>query len=202
MRRFVLDTSIFTNPDVASQFGEDEAAVGSFLDLARRVPAEFYMPLSVYEELRKMRDLDSLIGYFESVIRIRSPRRSDLQIPGDFLYDFIDEVRKRIDHGLRIAEEHAKRAGEAAEIGQLLHQLRERYRETLRRGILDSRGDVDVVLLSFELEGCLVAADEGMLKWADRMGVTVVDARHFRELLRHLVEAKGAAEGISEQARG
>ncbi|CAB4242396.1 conserved protein of unknown function [Methylacidimicrobium sp. AP8] len=202
MYRFVLDTSIFTNPDVASQFGEDEAAVGGFLDLARKVPADFFMPLSVYEELRKMRDLDPLIGYFESVVRIRSPRRSDLQIPGDFLYDFIDEVRKRIDHGLRIAEEHAKLAGAAAEMGQLLHQLRERYREALRRGILDSRGDVDVVLLAFEIDGSLVAADHGLRKWADRIGVAVVDARHFRDLLRHLVETKGAAEGVVEKSGG
>jgi len=61
MRRFVLDTSIFTNPHVAAQFGEDSAeGLKTFLQLARQGPAEFYMPLSVYEEFRGMRDLEEL----------------------------------------------------------------------------------------------------------------------------------------------
>jgi len=51
----VLDTSVFTNPDVYSQFERDQmGAIENFLSLAYHSKAQFYMPLSVYEEFNKM----------------------------------------------------------------------------------------------------------------------------------------------------
>ncbi len=190
MKRFVLDTSVFTNPEVYGQFGADsEKAITSFLALAQQTDAEFYMPRSVYEELRLMRDLSGLAPSFEFVVRIRSPRRFELQVAANVLYEFIEEVRRRIDRGLRIAEEHAKmgrEGGAAIDTGRLIGKLRERYREALRRGILDSREDVDVLLLAYELDAVLVSADEGLRTWADKVGVKLITPQHFRELMERL----------------
>ncbi len=190
MERFVLDTSIFTNPDVYGQFGgEALEALAAFLELAAAADAEFFMPGSVYEELRKMRDLDGLAADFELTVRIRSPRRFQLQVPADILYEFIEEVRTRIDRGLRIAEEHAKmgrQAGEVQEVGRVITRLRERYRETLRRGIIDSREDVDVLLLAYELDATLVCADEGLRTWADKVGVKLLSPAYLRHVLESL----------------
>ena len=190
MRAFVLDTSVFTNPDVHRQFGETgEAALAAFLDLGRRVRAQFYMPTSVYEELGQMKDLSALAPSFEAVVRIRSPRKGSLMLPGEVLYEFIEEVRSRIDRGLRIAEESTKMASQATEagdVGRLVNRLRDRYREALRQGILDSREDVDVLLLAYELDGVLVSGDEGMRKWADKVGIQIINARHLRRILENL----------------
>ncbi|PWG64350.1 RNA ligase partner protein [Sediminicurvatus halobius] len=188
MRRFVLDTSVFTNPHVAAQFGEDSAqGLTTFLELARRCPAEFYMPLSVYEEFRGMRDLAELAADFETVVWIRSPRRFSLTIPSDVLYEFIDEVRGRIDRGLRIAEEHTKRAGAASGMPPaLITQLRERFREAMRKGLVDSREDVDAVLLALELDAELVSADEGMRKLGNRMGIKLLTADYLRRVMENL----------------
>jgi len=190
MRVFVLDTSVFTNPDVYRQFGETgEDALAAFLDLARRVRAHFYMPTSVYEEFGKMKDLTALAPSFEAVVRIRSPRKGSLMLPGEVLYEFIEEVRSRIDRGLRIAEELTKMAGqatEAADVGRLINRLRDRYREALRQGNLDSREDVDVLLLAYELDGVLVSGDEGMRKWADKVGIQIINARHLRRILENV----------------
>ncbi len=190
MRAFVLDTSLFTNPDVFRQFGETgEEALAGFLGLARRVDAQFFMPTSVYEELGKMKDLSELAPDFEAVVRVRSPRKGTLMIPGEVLYEFIEEVRTRIDRGLRIAEELTKMAGqatEAADVGRLVNRLRDRYREALRQGILDSREDVDVLLLAYELDGVLASGDEGMRKWADKVGIQIVNARNLRRILENL----------------
>lgn len=187
MERFILDTSVFTNPDVYKQFGEEALpAIRVFLDHARKADAEFFMPLSVYEELQLIKDLDGLAPDFESVVRIRSPRKFNLMIPGDILYEFIEEVRSRIDRGLRIAEEHtklARLATETTDVGPLINKLRERYRETLRRGILDSREDVDVLLLALELDGILVSGDEGLRKWADKIGIKIINSRHLQRIL-------------------
>lgn len=190
MHRYILDTSVFTNPDIYGQFApEPDAAIRAFLALAQHADADFFMPSSVYSEFGKLRDLRELAPEFEAEVRIRSPRRYNLMIPGALLHDFIDEVRERVDRGLRIAEEHA-RLGHAAsgrdDAAQLIGKLRETYREALRQGILDSKEDADVLLLAWELEGTLVSADEGLRKWADRAGIEIVRPAYFADVLREL----------------
>jgi RNA ligase partner protein len=188
MNRFVLDTSIFTNPDVFRAFGPDaQAAIRTFVRLARATDREFFMPGSVYEELGKIKDLSEVGADFESIVRIRSPRKHNLTMPGTLLYELIEEVRYRIDRGLRIAEEAAKEAASTTDDpGKLINKLRGRYREALRQGILDSKEDVDVLLLSFELDAALVCADEGLRKWADKVGIEIVHPLNFRRILEKL----------------
>ncbi len=190
MENFVLDTSIFTNPEVYTQFGgSSQVAMEAFLDLARRSLAKFYMPSSVYEELCLIKK-DEVPPEFEAVVRIRSPRRFNIQIPAGILYEFIEEVRSRIDRGLRIAEEHAKMVGSSAEseeVGKVINRLRGRYREALRQGIIDSREDMDVLLLAYELDGILLSADEGLRKWADKVGVMIVRPEHLLQVMEKLV---------------
>lgn len=190
MDYLILDTSVFTNPDIYTQFGDDtRSAMLAFISLVRSLETRSYMPASVYDELCKMKDLGGLAADFESVVRIRSPRKYNLQLPGEILYELIDEVRTRIDRGLRIAEELTKmagRGGDGQDVGQIINRLRERYREALRQGILDSKEDVDVLLLALELDGVLVSGDEGMRKWADKMGIKIMNPRHLRRILENL----------------
>jgi uncharacterized protein len=190
MERFILDTSVFTNPDVYAQFGGDsQEAIRAFLAQASRVGVQFYMPGSVYEELRLIKDITELAADFQSVVRLRSPRKFSLMIPSEFLYEFIEEVRHRIDRGLRIAEELTKMAGqqvEGADPGKLITKLRERYREAMRQGILDSKEDVDVLLLAYELDGVLVSGDEGLRKSADKVGIKIIDPHHLRRILENI----------------
>ena len=192
MDKFILDTSIFTNPDIYSQFGQNtQEAIQNFLNIAQLSGIEFYMPSSVYDELNTMKDLDHIAPDFEAMVRIRSPRKFNIQIPANIVYEFIDEVRKRIDRGLRIAEEHTKlgHAGSMEkDVGPVISRLRERYRETLRQGIIDSREDMDVLLLAFELDGVLVAADEGLRTWADKIGVKILMPKHLRHVLEKSVK--------------
>ncbi len=198
MERFVLDTSIFTNPDVYSQFGEEpEVAMHAFLSLARRTGARFYMPSSVYDELHLMREKRGVPPEFEAVVRIRSPRRFNITIPAGILYEFIEEVRGRIDRGLRIAEEHAKMikgGAETEDVGRVINRLRGRYREALRQGIIDSREDMDVLLLAYELDAVLLSADEGLRKWADKVGVMIIRPQNLLQVLEKLVEYRAGPE--------
>ena len=196
LERFILDTSLFTNPNVFKQFGEDsQTAIATFAALACRVQAEFYMPTAVYEELRKMRELRAVEADFERVVKLRSPRRLNLAIPSELLYEFIEEVRMRIDRGLRIAEEWTRRAGMEAESepGVNIAKLREQYREAMRRGLIDSKEDADLFLLAYELDGTLVTADEGLKKWANKAGVKLINALNLRKILEGLVEDYPAA---------
>ncbi len=198
MENFVLDTSVFTNPDVYETFGERDqrGAIENFIHLAIHSGAEFYMPSSVYEEMLKMVELGSLSAEFEMVVKIRSPRKFDLRIPSEILYELIEEIRYRINKGLRIAEEHAKEAGklEESSVGKVISRLREKYREALRQGIIDSREDVDVLLLAFELDGTIVTADEGLRRWADKVGIKLINPRNLRGILESLIKHKSTTK--------
>ena len=168
---------------------------------AAPVRAQFFMPLSVYRELGKMKDLGTAAADFESVVSLRSPRKFDLRIPGELLYELIEEVRQRIDRGLKIAEEAAKAAlASGDDKGELINKLRGRYREALRQGILDSKEDADVLLLAYELDGILVSADEGMRKWADKVGITIADPNHFYRILENLASGRAALGGRAHHA--
>ena len=94
-------------------------------------------------------------------------------------------MRLRIDKGLRIAEEWTKRAGGLGEepTETLITKLRERFRATMRQGIIDSKEDMDVLLLAYELDGVLVSADEGLKTWANKVGIKLLDCRHFKATL-------------------
>ncbi|WP_121013172.1 RNA ligase partner protein [Hydrogenivirga caldilitoris] len=197
MENFVLDTSVFTNPDVYETFGERDqlGAIENFIHLAIHSGAKFYMPSSVYDEMLKMLDLGPLSAEFEMVVRIRSPRKYDIRIPSEVLYELIEEVRHRINKGLRIAEEHTKEAGKIteADVGKVINKLREKYRDALRQGIIDSREDVDVLLLAYELDGTVVTADEGLRRWADKVGIKLINPRNFRGILESLIKHKTSA---------
>jgi RNA ligase partner protein len=189
MEQFILDTSLFTNPNVYSQFDTDpQKALTSFVELALASQAQFFMPYSVYEELLTMRDLAENVGIFQAAVHLRSPRRYNLMIPSGILYELIDEVRLRIDKGLRIAEEWTKRAGGLGEepTETLITKLRERFRATMRQGIIDSTEDMDGLLLAYELDGVLVSADEGLKTWANKAGIKLLDCRHFKATLEIL----------------
>ncbi len=191
MEDFVLDTSLFTNPDIYTTFGEKDqlGAIGNFIHLAIHSGARFYMPSSAYEEMQKMVDLGPLSPEFEMVVRVRSPRKHSIMIPSEILYELIEEIRHRINKGLRIAEEHTKEAGRLPDqdVGKVINRLREKYREALRQGIIDSKEDVDVLLLAYELDGTVVTGDEGLKKWANKIGIKIINPRNFRGILESLI---------------
>lgn len=183
--RVVLDTSVFTNPDVYRQFGDEPLeALRRFSALALETPLSFYMPVSVYRELSNMVDLSDVGKDVELALRIRSPRRYQLMIPADLLYELIDEIRKRIDKGLRIAEQAVTARHDTEE--ESVRRLRARYREALRQGIVDSREDMDVILLAYELDAEVATADEGIVTWADKLGIPIMNVRNLRATMEGL----------------
>lgn len=186
----VLDTSLFTNPDTGSQFGPTTpAAVQSFVDLARRLPQKLrcVMPPSIFDELRKFMEPDEIPRDFEYVIALKAPNRYNVLVPGFLLYELIDDIRLRIDRGLRVAEK-AVRNARPANVDATINRLRSEYRDALRAGLLDSREDVDLILLARELDAAVVSSDRGVVTWAERLGIRLIDPGQLRRLLDSLLE--------------
>lgn len=182
--RVVLDTSLFVNPEVRNDFGETPTeALNGFLVLAEQIPTlEFYMPSSIFKELLNFVDEKEIPGRFLSILNQKSPSKHEMSCPAYLLYELIDDMRERINKGLRIAEKAVRTAGKTDE-KELIKGMRKNYRDALREGILDSKEDVDLILLAKELDALLVTVDHGAIKWAEKLGVRWLLPKKFKDYL-------------------
>lgn len=173
--RLVLDTSLFVNPDTQHQFGPDiQEAVSHFLQIAQDKQLELYMPISIYRELSHFAPPSSLAA-FRRVAVVRAPDLHHMRVPAAILHSFIRDLRNRVNQGLRVAE----RAIRSDRRDNNVRWLRERYREALRSGIVDSVEDLDVVLLAKEVKGAILSADQGIANMAEELGLEVFTAAEF-----------------------
>ncbi len=187
--KFVLDTSIFTNPDVYISFGRTPTtALKNFLKLISNLEGPvFYMPPSIYEELMDFIDSDKIPKDLQIRVFQKSPKKYEMDVPAFLLYELIDDVRHRIDKGLRVAEQ-AVRDVITDTKPKTITNLRRKYRSALREGIIDSKEDVDLILLAKELDGILVTADTGIMTWADKLGIRFVESRNLRGIINSLIK--------------
>lgn len=181
MRKFVIDTSIFVNPHVHRGFGTSpKKAIAGFVKLAsKRKDFEFYMPSSIFNELRNFVQGD--IEKLELAVKRRSPNVYAIYLPAAVFYDFVEEVRARINKGLRLAEDFAR--DNKPDNAEKLRKLREKYKEAMRTGIVDSKEDFELVLLAKELEATLVSADEGVLDFGNKIGCEILHASKLKGAL-------------------
>ncbi len=192
----VLDTSLFVNPEVRNDFGNTPTeAMNGFLALAERIPElEFYMPSSIFQELLNFVDQRKIPGRLLAVLKQKSPSMHELSCPAFLLYELIEDIRVRINKGLRIAEKAVRDVGRLDE-RDIIQGMRRNYREALREGIIDSKEDVDLILLAKELGALLVTADRGAVKWAEKLGIRWLLPGRFRDYLLSFIEAGTGKRG-------
>lgn len=186
--QIIIDTSIFTNPDVYQSFGVSPTeALRTFLEIIGKTdgPA-FYMPPTIYQELLNFVEIKDIPVDLQIRIFQKPPKRYELFVPAFLLYELIEDVRLRIDKGLRVAEDAVRETSPETE-PEAIANLRKKYRAALREGIIDSKEDVDLILLAKEMDGILMTADTGIVKWADKLGIRFMDPRMLRGILDKLV---------------
>jgi len=195
--RVVLDTSLFVNPDIRHDFGNSPTeAIEGFLRLAVQLPEiDFYIPTSIFNELLNFVDIDKIPGQLLTVLRQKSPSKHELSCPAYLLYELIEDIRSRVNKGLRIAEKAIRNASNGDE-REVIQNMRKSYREALREGIIDSKEDVDLILLAKELDALLVTVDHGAIKWAEKMGIRWLIPSKFKDYLLSLIEMSKSGSGI------
>ena len=183
-QKVVLDTSLFVNPDVRTSLGTTPTeALETFLFLAAQIHIlEFYMPPSIFGELLHFVEKDRIHGDLLLILHQKPPKRHELKCPAFLLYELIEEIRERVNKGLRIAEK-AVRTAEKKQPDEVIQDLRRKYREALREGIIDSKEDVDLLLLAMELDALLISADQGLILWAEKLGIQWLFPDKFKDYL-------------------
>jgi len=190
--KIVLDTSLFVNPEVRTDFGKTPTeAIETFLSLAVQIPThEFYMPSSIFKELLNFVDADKISGDLLTVLRQKPPSRHELTCPAFLLYELIEDIRERVNKGLRVAEKAVRNVTKRDE-KEMIQNLRRNYREALREGIIDSKEDVDLILLAKELDALLITVDNGIIKWAEKLGIRWLLPNRFKDYLLSSIKNAG-----------
>jgi len=186
--KIVIDTSIFTNPDTYQSFGKNPTdALRNFLEIISKLEGpRFYMPPAIYQELLNFVNIQDIQTDLQMLICQKAPKRYERSVPAFLLYELIEDVRNRIDKGLRVAEAAVREAFSETE-PETIANLRKKYRLALREGIIDSKEDVDLILLAKEMDAIVITADTGIVKWADKLGIRYIDPRILRDILDKLV---------------
>ncbi|MFB6113880.1 MAG: RNA ligase partner protein [Halodesulfurarchaeum sp.] len=207
-QRFVLDTSVFITDEIRAEDEDIEDTLHRFLDLIADAKLELgiscYMPPSIHEELTTMlddRDVgEEVLSKLNTWIIRKNPAHFEVMVPADLVYEFVREMSDRVNRGLRISERAVRDAQEVEDetledheyktrTDQLIAELRDKYRRTLRQGILDSREDFDLLILARELEAGVVTEDQGIINWAEDFGLRYMRGREFPDLLEEYLAA-------------
>lgn len=184
--KIILDTSIFVNPDSRHFFGKTPYyALINFLErLKNKKDIRCYIPPSVYEELMKF--METEITLKETILIHKKPPSSySARIPALFFYEFVEEMRLRINKGLRIAEKYTRKECGKENEGEIIKNLREEFRAGVREGVVDSKEDVDLIILAHETKACLATSDNGLIKWAHKLGIRCITAHELNELVSY-----------------
>lgn len=207
-QRFVLDTSVFITEEIRRGDESLDETLVRLLDLIADAKLELniscYLPPSVYDELTTMldeRDIsEEVYSKLNTWVIKKNPARYEVMIPAEIVYQFIDEMSDRVNRGLRVSEKAVREARTLeeqpvddheymTEIDALISNLRDKYRRVLRRGVLDSREDFDLLILARELDAGVVTEDTGIIGWAEDFGLRYLKGRDFPSLLEEYLEA-------------
>ena len=199
MRTLVIDTSVFVNPASGQAFGNSPTSVlTNFLELVGANSAvDVVMPPSIYSELMYFVEAGRIAPSLLLKLRQQAPKKHELKVPGFFIYSLVESFRDRVDRGLRLAERNVREAlvappppsekdrdpAAVREDAKQISTLRESFRRMMREGMLDSKADVDLLLLAYELNATLVSADEGVLLWAENLGISILPYAQLRPLV-------------------
>jgi RNA ligase partner protein len=212
-QRFVLDTSTFVTEDIRRDDESVEDAVDRLLDSIAEAKLELgiscYMPPSIHDELVGMlenRDVsEATLAKLNTWVIRKHPSRYEVTIPAEIVYQFVDEMSHRVNRGLRVSEEAVRSAGDLndeeleghdhkTDVDEAISRLRDKYRRTLRQGVLDSREDFDLLILARELDAGVVTEDQGIINTAGDFGLRYMRGREFPDLLDEYLYASGVRE--------
>lgn len=211
-QRFVLDTTAFTTNDAGSRANfckELKKSLDLIATARTKLNISCHIPYpAVYDELKQFLDAkkcgERLLVQVDTWLVKKTPNRIDVKIAAEIFYEYIKDMRERMNRGMKVAEGSiwlaaseavmmAKKNRKKDEIlndstGYIINDFRAKYRNALRYGTLDSAPDLDVLLLAKEMDAGVVAKDEGIKKWAERLGLRYVEGDAFPKMLKEYLK--------------
>jgi len=186
MSTVVVDTSVFTNPDSFQKLGKTSIhAFKKTLNYAQEHKINLYITHGCWMELQQFIPMNTINNQLLANLHIQSPDRDRIAVSGTFLHEVVCEFRKRGDaalkYGTKIVREaydnvpQPREKGKPEPVFPYISKLRDGYRHHLRTNFIDSGEDLDTLLLAKQLKARLVTSDLGMVAYANRLGVELLE---------------------------
>lgn len=205
MEKYIIDTNYFVNLEIKTGLGKNPIEIiENFYNLAIKLnqekKAEFYITPSVIKELETFITNVDLIEKIKTACVVKTPDFHKIDFSAAVFYQLVDEIRDRSYRGLKVSEElilttAEKFMKEESEMtrqdfqkktGEIVKNLRDRYRQATRVNFLDSVVDLELITLAKELDGTVVSADEGVVRWGRFFGIKEIDPHLFKDKLLNL----------------
>jgi len=183
-----------------------------------------YVPYpSVYNEIKdfvRHNNCDStVLRKVDTWLVKKTPDRYKVKVPSKIFYEYVDFMRGRINKGMNVSEEaiwesvarcialsesganlkDLKEEIERETVGCIIRKFREKYRASLRYGILDSAPDIDVLLLAKDLDAAVVSQDLGIQRWSEQLGLRFMESRSFPAMIREYMGAIDVRVELEEE---
>ncbi len=187
--KYVMDTSAFTSIDKKAS-GTKKYIIELSKIMLNDEKNKYYMPKIVWIELERLLvnkglSKKAIYNVGEAII-MKQPSRMEILLPAQFIYEFVNELRSRVNKGLRAAEKAVleKSKNKNRPDADVIHDLRDKYKTVMRQGMLDSEEDLDVLILAKEIKATIIAHDEGIEKWADKWGIHYIRSDRFENHIK------------------
>lgn len=181
----MVDTSLFTNPVCSQLFSQGR--VEAFHNILKRVDelkCEIFMTDGAWEELMGFIPWAQMDHTLAARLRLLSPDLDKAKLPALLVKELVSEFRARGDQALKYACKAVSSAYNTAPkprpqsgphpVSDHITRLRENVRHHLREGFIDSVTDLETLMLARQLSARLVTGDEGMKRWARRLGIELL----------------------------
>ncbi len=202
MDNYVLDTTSITESRLRKELQREKLEevvryIASLMREARiKLKARFYMTPSTWSELRRLLLGNSVsmdaVHELATWITVKAPDKLSIHIPASIFSEYVADIRRRLLKGLRVAESAVRKAARECYsqeecLGEAIRDLRDKYREATRKGLVDSVEDLDTILLALELRGVIVTSDQGIKRLGEQLGIIVVDPVDFIIMLKRML---------------
>jgi RNA ligase partner protein len=207
MEKYIIDTNYFVNLEIKTGLGKNPIEIiENFCELAQKLnrekKTEFYITPSVIKELETFITNVGLIEKLKTACVVKTPDFHKIDFPAAVFYQLVDEIRDRSYRGLKVSEELISTTADKfmkeedgknmskqdfqKKTGEIIKNLRDRYRQATRVNFLDSVVDLELITLAKELNGTVVSADEGVVRWGRYFGIKEIDPHLFKDKLLNL----------------
>lgn len=200
MSNFVIDTNIFFNMEAKLGVGNTTKEIVEKMEtVLKKSNIKLYTSPLILNEIRTFfkDENDPIFFKIAKFLNIKSPNVNKINISAKIFETLIDNYRDRTYKGMKVAEEEIAETAKLfmgkevlahkefqITVGKRISNLRDRFRNATRTGVLDSQADLEIVLLSLELNFPLVSTDEGVIKWSRIFGVFETTPYVFGKMLQ------------------
>lgn len=201
---FILDTTLFTDPNVACIFSgpckrenmSTFALKNVLIKIGNKKEDKCLITTSIKNELMEFVKVNKISTRLLLNITVQD-YNPEVKIPAFLMLDYIKDNRQRLNNAEKRGVNDIKKAikyeckndsSNKEPGGNLVSNWRKSFRHITREGIVDSEADMSMLFLAYQYkeDSTVISSDKGLLSWAQKLGLKTMDPYIFDTYLNKI----------------